>query len=147
MKTLRANLSLNRPINSSGEKWIVVEIGDESSGCYAVTVKVSLENFAEALMGRSEVDCEMNFNDSGVIGKLHQHKEEIVPVPEGFGYNQKKDKAAIAAVLAPFEVDGWKGRKEDLFNITHRSAGNNKMRVVFTRYVDAPEETKAQEAA
>lgn len=62
----------------------------------------------------------------------YEHKTESVPFKSRFG---KGDAVAKARALAPFEVDGWKGRVDDLGNM-HKSTGDGTgYHVVFTRHV------------
>ncbi len=134
MKTLKGNLSITRPHCSDGTKLIYINLTDESSGCEVVEIRISPEQFAEVIVGSSQRDCEFDFNSGGVIGKVHEYKQEIVPKPKKY-----KDKEEIAEILKPFEVDGWKGSTSDITN-RHKSVGTDNVRVGFHRYVEKVEE-------
>lgn len=133
MKTLKGNLSITRPHYSDGTKLIHINLTDESSGCQVVEIRLSPEQFAEVLVGSSQRGCEFDFNDSGVIGKIREYKEEIVPRPKKY-----KDKEEVAEILKPFEIDGWKGHKEDVTN-SHLWVGTGNVMVGFHRYVEKVE--------
>lgn len=142
MKTLKANLTINRPYSGDSQgKVITIELTDELSGCIAVKVEVAGEEFMNALFSMAIRPCTMLFNDSGVVGMKSEHKQEHVFVPDG-DYKQRKTIAAKA--LNPHEVDGWKGDKDDCQNNHRRVKSEVRsgvkgyvMNVTFRRYVVA----------
>lgn len=137
MKKLQGKLTISRPSYRDKQKAIRITVHDDTSSCRAVEVELSLEDFAECLTGLGRVDCSYEYNDSGVIGKYLETKTEIVPHPK---FN-RDDTDAITRHLAPFHIDGWVARTEDLFNHhRHQKAG---MTVAFSRFVDEkPEESE-----
>lgn len=138
---VRGTLTISRPRGGDGPDYAEIKVYDESSSTGFVTVRVALEQFAEALFGLSNVECEFDLR-AARVGKIREHKTEIVPL-DGKGYyayGSAERKQVAAAALAPFEVDGWKGHVDDLFN-QHRHTPNG-YRVTFVRYVDAVDETK-----
>lgn len=138
MKTLKGNITISRPHRSDGLKTVEIRVLDASSGCEAISIVVPLDGFAEALMGLGHIACEYELNDSGVIGKTHEHKTVIIKIPDG-EYNQKKRLAVIKLACAAIEVDGWKARYGDAENF-HRRHGSNidgtaNYSVTFDRFV------------
>lgn len=131
--TMKGSLTISRPRGGSTER-VEIAVRDEMSGSEFVTVRISPADFAEALFGLAYVPCEF-FHRPERVGLQYQHKEEFVPFADNRFYaHGSEDRQRIAAVaFKPFEVDGWQGRVDDLFN-PHRR-GQKGARVVFTRYV------------
>lgn len=130
---MKGSVTISRPQRSDDVRYIQIEFTDESSGVNFLTARVGLEEFAETLTGLARNPCEFELRPS-LVGKIHQHKEEFVPCKDLY-VNNASDRAIIAEkALAPFEVDGWKGRADDLFN--HHRRGRNGARVTFVRYVE-----------
>jgi hypothetical protein len=144
MKKLKGKITISRP-RGSGDQMATIEIIDQLSGCVAVGVEMPLQEFADALMGAGHVECDIEFNDSGVVGKKREVKRETVYIR---GNRQSKDRAAnVAAAFGKFEVDGWEGRRDDVENFHRRVSGSPPpgmdgefYNVTFIRFVDPPPE-------
>lgn len=130
MKQLSGKLSINRITHSDRKGTIRITLTDEASSCQAVEIEIGLGEFADCLTGLGHVGCSFEWNDSGVIGSFHQHKEESIPYPSF----RRDDTEALTTYLAPYETDGWRARRGDVFNGHRRSQGM--VSVTFTRYVD-----------
>ena len=135
-KILIGALSISNPTsNVAPYSWIEVRLSDDLSSTLVAVARLSLEDFAKATVGRNEVPCTFEFNDSGLVGKKREHKVETVSFDSvktfGMSDNQKK------ALLKPFEVDGWQGDFDDLSN--HHNFTKNGVRVRFERWVDVME--------
>ena len=99
---------------------------DDKSHTQFLTISMPLSDFASAVTGLMiDVDMEL-FHEH--LGKTREGKTELVP---SVGYSASDED--IDAALAPFEVFGWKGCKDDMTN-HHRNAGDHQ-RVSFTRHV------------
>lgn len=130
MKDLKGTIHIARIYGGDESAPICIEIVESNSGAEAISVRLDLAEFAEAITGKGRCSCVIDyFNDSGVIGMKAEHKTEIVPVPP-FGERSDgwEDKA-----LAPFEVDGWSARRADITN-SHRKVKGGQA-VVFFRHV------------
>lgn len=126
-------ISISRPQGNDTD-YIQIEFYDDASGTQFLTAQIALDVFAEALTGLGHSPCKFDLRPS-LVGKLRQHKEETVPWG-GRYVRESLERIDIASeAFAPFEVDGWTGRVDDLFN-HHRKTANG-YRVLFTRYVDA----------
>lgn len=140
IKPLAGKVTISRTSSNVDGDCVTITLIDESSSCQLVEVSMSMEAFGLAVTGLSRVECEYLLTAENA-GKVRQVKTESVALPGGSGIRDKK-KAAEA--LAPYEVDGWKGRKEDLHN-PHLISGG-KASVTFIRFVDkalpAPEKTE-----
>lgn len=137
LKILKGELSISRPQFSDGRDVIHINLIDERAGSQAVEIHIGLADFAKALTGMGHVDCDFDFNDSGVVGTCHEWKEELVPIPDMLF---RDDDKRISAILNPLEVDGWKARRSDLTN-HHRQICKERQTfasVIFTRNVSCP---------
>jgi hypothetical protein len=136
MKKLDAQLTISRPQYGDGRKMIVIRLDDVLSSCGIVDIYIKPEDFAECLTGLSMVPCTTEVDLDRPIGKKREHKREIVSRPE---FDRKNLKAA-AQLLAPYEIDGWKGDLSDLFN-SHRwvlaEDGQWGVSVQFVRHVES----------
>lgn len=137
MLRLKGKLVISRPTYSDGdhEEDVRIELTDEIAACRAVEISIPLADFARCLVGSLYVACEFDFNDSGNVGKVYEHKTEAVPLPD-FGSHRRKGWAALA--IRPFEVDGWIGYVKDAENHHQQFQKNGKWfaSVTFHRWVD-----------
>ncbi len=123
---MKGQMSINRV--SSNPSFIRLEIEDDVSGTRFLQVGISLENFARMLTGSNYLDCDFELHTQNV-GRTRESKTEIVPLEDKyFATDEQRHKA-----LAPFEVDGWKARSDDISN--HHNYTDKGIRVVFTRFV------------
>jgi hypothetical protein len=125
-------ISISRP-QGDGCDYISIEVNDKSSGVEFIELRISYADFAEAITGLSGIPITFKTRFLDKIGKLREHKEVNVVT---FVSYKRYTKEEANAILAPYEVDGWKGRTDDLNNNHRRTkTGYN---VTFVRYVDAP---------
>lgn len=111
---------------------IHIEIEDGPSRTRVLDIYMALDEFCKALFS-SYGQCTIRHFPEAPIGKIAENKEEIVPYKWASG---RDNLPAQNKALAPFEIDGWVGYRNDLTN-PHRSAGQDKQRVTFHRYVEA----------
>lgn len=129
-------ITISRPRGNMEPEYVQIEVNDELSGSRCLSVRIPIPEFAEALFGAACRPCEFDLRPD-LVGLKHEWKEEFVPLDDSKYYFRDAEREAVAEkALAPFEVDGWKGRVDDLFN--HHRRGKNGARVSFVRYV-APE--------
>ncbi len=129
-KLLKGSLSISR-VYGANEGWVSITLQDELSGSQCVEIKISPENFGNAVTGASCKECEFEFRPS-VVGMKAEYKEEIIPRPRS--YDMECSKLEAAELIKPYEVDGWKGSVTDATN-HHRWVGLDKVKVGFTRHV------------
>lgn len=111
---------------------VFIQIGDEDAGVRIVDLSLTYEQFARAVGSRYLSNLEANVNTSGTVGKLQEHKTLFIPFT-----SSRVDKAfekQVDIALAPHEVDGWKGRRENFSNF-HMREGDT-VKVQFHRWVD-----------
>lgn len=132
-KDMLGSLTISRPRGADAD-YIELSITDEKSGTQFLSARIGLSDFAEALMGLGYVPCKFDLR-ADRVGLRYEHKEEFVPFTDNgyYAHGSKEREEIAAAALAPFEIDGWKGRADDFFN--HHRRGSGGVRVTFTRYV------------
>ena len=139
---LPGKLTISRVRSNMDNGYIAIRIEDESSGCVAAEIKCSPVQFAEVLMGLACQECSFSVNTSGVLGKVRELKEIVVPEPPFKHYQQDADarKAAIKWIAKHFKMtDGWEpNHPSEIFN-SHRRTKDG-MRVSLVRFVE-PEAT------
>lgn len=119
--------------------YMSVEIDDAASGTRVLEFRLEMEEFAMAVTGHGYVPGTIVWFDNNRVGTRHEHKVERVQLPEGFNRSAEDRKAEAAPILAPHEVDGWKGVVSDLFNHhrqKHTSGQQWSAEVAFHRWVD-----------
>lgn len=133
-KVFPGTVVITRQSSNTRADVIVIELNDESSHTRCAEIRIPVEAFAYALTA-TQTDCEFWLAPDNV-GLVHEHKQEWVPLPQnGSMYNEDP-----APYLAPFEVDGWVGRKSDWGNHHRISSDRKSVRVSFVRWVQPTEE-------
>lgn len=133
---MKGTISISR-MTGGDEGKIHISIVENNSRVEFFEGLMSLEDFAAAVTGSSYRDVEFEFRPEKV-GMIAENKEEIVDRPKGYSRDETAKKKA-RKLMEPFEVDGWKGNVDDMFN-GHRNVGNDKCRVRFFRHVAATPE-------
>lgn len=134
-----AELTISRPRGANAE-CIAIRVTDATSGTRILELQIAPADFAEALVGLSNVKCDGHFYQDSPIGKTRENKTTRVKIPQKFRSIKVEERKAVAAkILKPFEVDGWIGNADDLFN-HHRSSGEFQT-VSFHRFVGGRGET------
>jgi hypothetical protein len=125
---MKGKITISRWHSNQDGDGMSIEVWDEVSGVSFLEVEMTPHDFALALTGLARQECTFELRGVQNIGKVREQKTVIIEVTGGVRENEK------AALLAPFEVDGWKGYAGDLGNSHHR-VGNG-YRVSFSRFVD-----------
>jgi len=138
---LKGNISIGKYMNSREmERPVHINIVDESSSIQFLEVNLSLEEFALVLTGLSGVNCELETRSLDLVGTVRETKFEMVPTPEKFTYLPEKERLKLAGeCVAPFEVDGWRGRDSDMLNHYNQSKDGMSFKVTFVRYAKGKE--------
>ena len=131
MKKLKGKITISKIRCFDENNFISIKIHDVKSSCEAIEAKLTLENFAQAITGHGYIDCDLEFNDSGVIGKIRETKHELIP---RITFASPSD-YYIKDYIKELEIDGWKARKEDITN-PHNWVDDDKVKVLFVRYVE-----------
>lgn len=130
-ENLEGKITFSRPSGRDCD-YINIELTDTKSGCILIEIRVPYAEFAQAITGLGHQPCNYDFYDSCPVGMVREVKTELVTKIGGYQRDLVKGKEAIL----PFEIDGWVGRVDDMFN-HHRNKGE-KQEVTFIRYVQEP---------
>lgn len=140
MKRVKGRISISRTLSSSKGSFITLEIKDETSRCRIIQAEIDMEVFGPLVTGASAQPCEVEVYLGCPLGQVRETKTEYIARPE---CNYEDKKKVGRTVLAPYEVDGWKGYVDDLFNNHKRqgpaSAHAGLQAVSFHRFVEPPE--------
>lgn len=117
--------------DATGRDTIEVVVTERGSGSIVAVFACTLAEFSRGTFGTCRDIAARGWVDGYLIGSTSENKQVIVNVPEGM---YSRDADALRAILAPLEVDGWRGDTSDLTN-GHRSAGRGKQTVTFRRHV------------
>lgn len=120
---------------SGDQDRINITLRDKLSGVEFIDLEMSVEDFGYAVTGLGCQDITIEVRGLDRIGKRRETKTEIVPFERNITASEQGSLAAANRALKPFEVDGWIGRREDLFN-HHKSRGQNAQEIVFVRWVE-----------
>jgi hypothetical protein len=117
-----------------------IEVIDDKSRAHFLRLQMTPEQFANALFGRAEQECEFDLAGIANVGKLLETKEQIVEI--SYDVYSSRDEALVDEALAKYEVDGWVARTQDATNhhrlVSHNIASDTvKVKVSFHRYVEA----------
>ena len=132
MKDIPGKITIGRPSCGSGEKYISIQIKDESSRIRFLEVKISLDQFAECITGRSEVPIMMTVSGLEHIGKVKESKPMSFPIS-----SHDRDLAAkLAKELCP---EGWLVSKYfgSQKSFSHDNAEGYTAHTTIYRYVES----------
>ena len=147
---LAGKLTISLPTSSRIEEPMMeIRVQCALSGVEFIEVHVSPGDLMKALTTRF-VDCTFTTRALSRIGSKSETKTELVEFnrwassdklsKERKGLNSHERSPTIDALLAPFEIDGWRASVSDLFN-RHRGQGGNTsgkryQAVLFDRHVN-----------
>ena len=124
--------------NRSRERMVRISVDDVVSGVRVIEIAMSLEDFASALFARGDMAATYTVYPRALslLGMRSENKVVVVPLGESSPY--KLSDVDLAAILAPYETDGWVARAEDAENHHNQSkkGGSWHARVAFFRHVD-----------
>jgi hypothetical protein len=125
----KGKLSIHR-VHSGDDDYIAIEVVDGLSGTKFVQIEITPETLGNVITGLSFQECEFELRRIDLVGKKREVTHYLVPRPE-----HRDDEEEATALLAPFEINGWKANRRDLYN-HHNWCGDDKVRVGFSRYVE-----------
>ena len=131
---LKGEITISRVSSNKEDDYVSISVIDAEASVEIVNVKLSLAEYANVLTNHAHRPCEVDWNDTGTVGKVREWKEVLVP----YDIACFRDKGKAAAAFAPFSIDGWRGRESDYFN-SHRDLlkdGKRYRRVIFERFVE-----------
>jgi hypothetical protein len=107
---------------------------DEASRVLIASVSMTGDQFAKAVTGAYMSDVPVEYGNMELVGKKLETKTELLPLAHAdFRNPYSPTDEELAAFLAPYEVDGWIGSRDDVMNY-HRRVGDS-VNVLFRRHV------------
>ena len=99
MKTINASITISRPQNGDGQKYIRIEVKDESSRTRFLTLKIGLEDFSEAITGLSGIKCTGEVMGLENVGKTKEVKHHREMIPSWVNpYNRSEQQAYLETI-------------------------------------------------
>ena len=127
-------ITISKPVRSDGVERVEISVKDELSRNRFVTVSMTLENFAHALMGLAEVDCNHELSNPEIVGKKKEVEKLEFEMPQGTLPNKKSIAAAIANREMPKGWELWDSFSSQGSFFTKDGVGMARCNIV--RYVD-----------
>ena len=93
-KLIKGNASLSLSVNrnnSTNESLLTIEC--DSSSTRIMEIKLTAKQFTQLMGGLGHVKAEMEFINSGVVGKKLRIEEYVHEMPEGTNYSNRKEVA------------------------------------------------------
>ena len=135
--TLKGAITISRTHRGDGKDSIRIEIVDGSSRVHFLVGEMSLSDFASAITGLGYQPIDLEVRGLDKLGMKREHKSERIAWT-GFRVRDAFTIELAKATIAPYEIDGWRGQYDDLFNSHKRIVGSNDLYSVgFHRYVAA----------
>lgn len=139
-KVVEGRIGISRASGPDGP-YINIRVEDATSGVQFVDARMGLEDFGSVVTGTPR-SCTMEVRGAHLVGTHYEHKRVEIEVPQGIGSYRPAEEPLedrLQALLAPHEVAGWKGARNDLVN-SHRTVrtgeGVTVKSVHFGRFVD-----------
>lgn len=99
----KATITIGRPSNGDGTKFITIAIRDSVSRIIFADIEIDLADFAEALTGLSEVECSIVYRCLENVGKVKETKKVAIKLPNNLTRNEKTE----YLLSLPNIGDGW----------------------------------------
>lgn len=131
---IKGKLTISRPQCSSGEKYINIEVEDDDARIVFLTLKISLENFAEAITGLASSGCEFEVGGLENVGKIKEHDTMVFLMPAHDWNSRNKIAHEEAKKHTPegWEASTYFGSQDSFF----RKDGAEYARTNIYRWVD-----------
>ena len=127
-------ITISKPVLGDGLERVEISVKDDLSRNRFVTVSMTLENFAHALMGLAEVDCKHELRKPEIVGKKKEVEKLEFEMPQGTLSNRKSIAAAIANREMPEGWELWDNFSSQ--NSFFTKDGVEMARCSIVRYVD-----------
>ncbi len=143
---LKGKISISRRTGGGVDDSVRIEIVDTNSGIHFCEAELTLENFALALTGLGNVECNYTVRGNELIGKHKEVKTVHLKIPKEVLKSYGKERIAFARKIAEKEGlfnNGWCGSIDEVDNMHRRreshADGSATYDVSLHRYVDKKE--------
>lgn len=106
---INGNLTISRVSCNKEGDYIEIRFTDDDASVEFATAKLSLEQFASCITGRSCIDCQIEVGGLEYVGKKMEHKPfefELPEIEDRYGRDAMKN-AAIAEAREATYGTGW----------------------------------------
>lgn len=136
---ITVEIMASRSQRSDGADTFHMVVNNRNNSTRLMEITLPLEAFVDMITNRCAYGT-ADVYQAGIdrLGKVRQVKSEFVPA-KGARYEADWEETRQSA-LAPFEVEGWRARRDDYGNY-HRHARQDDVEgytVSFERYIDPP---------
>ena len=94
---LKMSLSISRVHCNIEGDYVSIEVKDENACVKLLRLKMSMENFAQAITGLHSTECVGEVSGLDKVGKKHENRDFSFELPEGTKFRDKT--AAVKAVM------------------------------------------------
>jgi hypothetical protein len=139
--TNKGKLTISTVYGGESGRFIMLTLTDGDNLIRLAEIRMSVENFAlAAICSMGNMPCKFEIGNVDLIGARLEVKHEVVILDTaGLAYNSDQRREAARAAIAPFEIDGWSARLDDVLNhhnvVKSEGVYISHVRVAFTRYV------------
>lgn len=140
---ITGTLQIHRAHSTREPDYVTLRLTDRLSRCDVVEIKMSIPEFAEALLGMGDRECSAILRPAHAGQRLENETQAVT------WYNGAGEDAEVAsreAAIARLEVGGWIGNRSDAKNhhrLSYDRTGKTvTARVNFQRWVDVEPEAK-----
>lgn len=151
MKPLEGRLTISRPQGGLTDgKFVRVAIRDQTSSLEFVRLEIPLADFADALMGLSEVECQLTVNSLKDVGKVRESVRVTFPLDQNYldrHHLSSYDRAGLSRHMKEdpegvFHKEGWKVSRHlgSQSSLTPNSPNGVRINTSMTRYVEQKEQ-------
>jgi len=143
---LKGKITISNPRSSDSTDCVQIQVEDVKSNTRFLKITMNHEDFAYALLGLGNVDCQFELTPK-YVDMVYQHEIRQVFVPSGeFRTIRQRADDAVKAL----EGDGWTGRFQDAMNhhqLIERTEGGELYSVLYSRYVEDRDNKNTEEKA
>lgn len=137
-KRMKAEIIQTAP-QGDGAADVTITLTDEESHIQFLEIHMTLEEFGRMLHSPTHAECEFTLHHTKHLGWKAENKSVCVPLPsQSIGYRLTEEDQD--AILAPFEVDGWRARRDDLTNFHRRVRQGDEHCALVTFFRHVPPE-------
>ena len=101
----KGKITISRPSYGDGREKIVISIEDRDAVVRFVEVELDLPEFAKAITGQGNINCELKYRNLEVLGKKRETKEITFKISDKYIHSDRKQLAIEAA--KEHTPEGW----------------------------------------
>lgn len=120
---LKGEVTISRwTSNVEPHNGVTIRITDEASLSQFVELRMSVEEFGNAVTGLSSRPCEIEVRGLDKLGLTRQNTTELVWVPNSLPYNWIENETLVRRIVEIHEVNGWRLQNTSDLRNSHKSS-------------------------